>query len=53
MEKSLKIEKTLRDIEKPSEDDRRTEVLAEGYDMEIELLKSTRDNFLVWKDYDY
>jgi len=53
MEKSLKIEKTLRDIEKSSEDDRRTEVLAEVYDMEIELLKSTRDNFLVWKDYDY
>ena len=45
MEESLKIEKD------PIDDS--TEVLAEDYDMEIEMLKSTRDNFLIWKDYDY
>lgn len=22
-------------------------------DMELEILKSTRDNFLIWKDYEY
>ena len=43
MEESLKAEKD------PIDDS--TEVLAEDY--EIEMLKSTRDNFLIWKDYDY
>jgi hypothetical protein len=23
------------------------------YEMELDLVKSTRDNFMVWKDYDY
>ena len=45
MEESLKIEKDSTES--------RTEVLAEDYDMELEMLKSTRDNFLIWKDYDY
>lgn len=48
MEKLLKREKTLHDIEKD-----RPEISACDYDMELEMLKSTRENFLTWKDYDY
>lgn len=31
-----------------------SELLLDDYqDIELEMLKSTRDNFLAWKDYEY
>lgn len=30
-----------------------SELLDEDYETELEMLKSTRDNFLTWKDHDY
>ena len=31
-----------------------TDIMANNYkDLELEMIKSTRDNFLIWKDYEY
>ena len=50
MEKYLKQEADeVLDLE-----DESTDILMDDYKgLELELLKSTRDNFLVWKDYEY
>ena len=35
-------------------DDDSTDIMANNYkDLELEIIKSTRDNFLIWKDYEY
>lgn len=31
-----------------------TDIMVDNYkDLELEMIKSTRDNFLIWKDYEY
>ena len=52
--KSLKIEaENLSDEILDLEDDRSSIVIDDYKDTELETLKSTRDNFLIWKDYEY
>ena len=35
-------------------DDDSTDIMVDNYkDLELEMIKSTRDNFLIWKDYEY
>jgi len=35
-------------------DDDSTDIMVYNYkDLELEMIKSTRDNFLIWKDYEY
>lgn len=51
MDQGKPAEETLFDIESGSSLRHPENMLDE--DPTIELLKSTRDNFLVWKDYEY
>ncbi|MCB1068553.1 MAG: hypothetical protein KDK56_10270 [Simkania sp.] len=52
--KSLKIEaENLSDEILDLEDDRSSIVIDDYKDTELETLKSTRDNFLIWKDFEY
>jgi hypothetical protein len=53
MEKPLKKEKTLCDIEKDSKNDCPDASCEDHKDLDLEVLKSTRSNFLSWKDHDY
>ena len=46
------------DIETDAEDDSSETIVDPNkkdyeYKMELELVKSTRDNFMIWKDYEY
>jgi hypothetical protein len=35
-------------------DDDSIDIIVDNYkDLELEMIKSTRDNFLIWKDYEY
>jgi hypothetical protein len=52
--KSLKIEaENLSDEILDLEDDSSSIVIDDYKDTELETLKSTRDNFLIWKDFEY
>lgn len=52
--KSLKIEaESLPDESLDLEDDSSSIVIDDYKDTELETLKSTRDNFLSWKDFEY
>lgn len=52
--KSLKIEaEDLPDEILDLEDDSSSVVIDADKDIELETLKSTRDNFLIWKDFEY
>lgn len=53
MEKSLKTEKTLRDIEKDFKNDCTDPPYEDYEDIDLDFMKSTRSNFLTWKDHDY
>ena len=56
--KFAKIEAEGLDFTEDPEDDS-TDILMDSdkqdyeYKMELELVKSTRDNFMVWKDFEY
>lgn len=55
MEKSPKILK-VEEGELPYDvglEEGSTDIIVDTDKMDLELLKSTRDNFMVWKDYDY
>ena len=52
--KSLKIEaEDLPDEILDLEDNSSSVVIDADKDIELETLKSTRDNFLIWKDFEY